>query len=75
MRTTLDIDDDILQAVEGIAAQSGKSSGKVLSELARSALGDLSHSGTRNGFPLFEIRADSETVTLEQINELRDELV
>ena len=75
MRTTLDIDDDILHAVEGIAAQSGKSIGKVLSELARSALGDLSHIGTRNGFPLFEIRADSETVTLEQINELRDEVV
>ena len=75
MRTTLDIDDDILHAVEGIAAQSGKSIGKVLSELARSALGDLSHSGTRNGFPLFETHAGSETATVERINQLRDELV
>ena len=75
MRTTLDIDDDILRAVEEIAKQSGESIGKVLSELARSALGDFSHLDIRNGFPLFETHAGSETATVEQINQLRDELV
>lgn len=38
MRTTLDIDDDILQAVKELARAEGKSAGKVLSELARKAL-------------------------------------
>jgi hypothetical protein len=38
MRTTLDIDDDILQAVKELARAEGKTAGKMLSELARSAL-------------------------------------
>jgi hypothetical protein len=38
MRTTLDIDDDILQAVKELARTEGKTAGKVLSELARRAL-------------------------------------
>jgi hypothetical protein len=38
MRTTLDIDDDILQAVKELARAEGKTAGKVLSELARRAL-------------------------------------
>src|SRR5262245_8147636 len=38
MRTTLDIDDDILQAVKELARAEGKTAGKMLSELARRAL-------------------------------------
>jgi hypothetical protein len=38
MRTTLDIDDDILQAVKELARAEGKTAGRVLSELARRAL-------------------------------------
>jgi len=38
MRTTLDIDDDVLQAAEERARREKKTTGEVISELARSAL-------------------------------------
>jgi hypothetical protein len=38
MRTTLDIDDDILQAAKELAQAEKKTAGQVLSELARKAL-------------------------------------
>jgi hypothetical protein len=38
MRTTLDIDDDLLRVAKEIAAAEKKTAGKVLSELARRAL-------------------------------------
>jgi Arc/MetJ family transcription regulator len=38
MRTTLDIDDDVLQAAKEIARREKKTAGKVVSMLARSAL-------------------------------------
>ena len=38
MRTTLDIDDDVLQAAKERARRNKKTTGEVLSELARSAL-------------------------------------
>lgn len=38
MRTTLDIDDDILSASKELAKAAGKTAGQVISELARKAL-------------------------------------
>ena len=38
MRTTLDIDDDVLHAAKERAKREGKTAGAVVSELARSAL-------------------------------------
>ncbi len=38
MRTTLDIDDDVLSAAKELAAQMGSTAGRVLSSLARDAL-------------------------------------
>ena len=38
MRTTLDIDDDILQAAKELARSQNKTAGQVLSELARKGL-------------------------------------
>jgi hypothetical protein len=38
VRTTLDIDDDILQAAKELARAEGTTAGRVLSELARRAL-------------------------------------
>ena len=38
MRTTLDIDDDILQAAKELAESEKKTAGRVLSDLARKAL-------------------------------------
>ena len=41
MRTTLDIDDDILQAAKELARAEKKTAGRVLSELARKGLTTL----------------------------------
>lgn len=38
MRTTLDIDEDVLQAAKELARADGKTAGQVISELARKAL-------------------------------------
>jgi hypothetical protein len=38
MRTTLDIDDDVLEAAKAIGRRTHRTAGKVLSELARRAL-------------------------------------
>lgn len=75
MRTTVDIDDDVLQAIREIARQRGLTMGQVLSELTRQSLTHQIEADTRNGVPLFPEHAGGELVTLELVNELRDELV
>jgi len=47
MRTTLDIDEDILQAAKEIARRSRRSAGAVISELARRALTETAQTATR----------------------------
>jgi hypothetical protein len=52
MRTTLDIDDDILQAAKEIARAERKTAGQVLSELARKGL-------TQPGEPSYGLAEDA----------------
>ena len=75
MRTTLAIDDDVLTIAKALAARQRKTVGQVISALARKALQPASPPGeTRNGVPLLPQRADARPVTLELVNQLRDEL-
>ncbi len=74
MRTTLAIDDDILMAAKAIARQRNQSLGHVVSELARKALRPPASSAERNGIPLLPVRRQDAIVTLDVVNELRDEL-
>lgn len=73
MRTTLDLEDDVLLAAKEIAHRRGVSIGKVLSELARQSLWRNASETTRNGAPLFPLVPDARLVTLEMVNQLRDE--
>jgi hypothetical protein len=74
MRTTLDIDPDVLQAAKEIAEHRGTTAGKVLSELARKALEPESSVTVRNGVPLMPRRPPgSPKPTLALVNRLRDE--
>jgi hypothetical protein len=74
VRTTLDIDDDILEAVKEIAASRGATAGKVLSELAREALEPAESPPIRNGVPLLPRRqAGGPKPTMALVNRLRDE--
>jgi len=75
MRTTVELEDDVLCAVEELAQQQGVSIGKVLSDLARQALTKQQPSMTvRNGIPLFPIQPNAGITTLEIVNQLRDEV-
>ena len=74
MRTTLDLDDDVLQAAKEIAAARGMTAGKVLSELARKGLTPTKTGRVRNGVPLLPRRpAGAPRPTMKQVNDLRDE--
>lgn len=73
MRTTLDIDPDVLQAAREIAATEGKSMGQVLSTLARRGLTpERSPHKVRNGVPLLVRPAGTPPLTMRQVNALRD---
>ena len=77
MRTTLDIDDDVLQAAKELAKAEKKTAGRVLSELARTAL----TGPAAEGGPTFELRdgwyvlpnREGVIVTKEQVDRLLEE--
>ena len=73
MRTTLDIEEDVLLAAKEIARQRGVTVGKVLSDLARQAMTRQVIGGARHGLPLFPVQPDAGVITLELVNQLRDE--
>jgi hypothetical protein len=74
MRTTLKIDDDVLAAAKSLAEAQHKTTGEVLSALARQVL-QLSPQGRRyrNRIPLLEVTPGAVPVTLELVNQLRDD--
>ncbi len=77
MRTTLDIDDDILQAAKELARAEKKTAGQVLSELARKALTqpearlDFSKVEIVDGIPVLPSRGT--VVTQELVDRLIEE--
>ena len=87
MRTTLDIDDDILAAAKELAHAEGKTAGKVLSDLARRALTspNLHPAGMHEGqqaayddtddglFPRFPKRGNV-VITSEHVRQIQDEI-
>ena len=74
VRTTLDLDDDVLQAAKELAAARGTTTGKVISELARKALTPGRTTRIRNGVPLLARRpAGARRPTMKQVNALRDD--
>ncbi len=76
MRTTLDIDQDILQAAKELAAKEKRTMGEVISELARlgfrSGIGSAGRGDkTRNGIEMLPPRG--EKVTVAQVRQLMDD--
>jgi Arc/MetJ family transcription regulator len=74
MRTTLSIDDDVLEAAKVLATKLRVSLGEVVSDLARQSLRRPSGFSERNGIPLLPVSKRGAQVTLAQVNELRDEM-
>jgi hypothetical protein len=76
MRTTLDIEEDILEAVRELAAREKSTTGHVLSRLARAGLQapdvrSVKQAALKNGVPVFP-RRDGEIVTLNHVRRLMD---
>jgi hypothetical protein len=75
MRTTLSIDDDVLNAAKELADRQQRTIGEVISALARQGMRPETSAGKmRNGILLLPVRPEAKPVTLELVNELRDEL-
>ena len=79
MRTTLQLDDDVLAAARVLARQRRRSVGDVISDLARQALTRTADGGSHNflsqrsGLPQLPVTASGGVVDLERVNQLRDE--
>lgn len=73
MRTTLEIDDDVLQAAKELAEARRTTAGRVISELARKGLAEPRRSAVRNGVRVLPARQRGATKpTMRLVNELRD---
>ncbi|MBV9491964.1 MAG: CopG family transcriptional regulator [Verrucomicrobia bacterium] len=73
MRTTLDLDDDVLDAARGLAALRKQTLGKVVSDLARQGLRPASAElKVRGGIPVLAKRSGV-VVTNDFINRLREQ--
>jgi hypothetical protein len=73
MRTTLDLDTDILQAAKEIADARGITAGQAVSELVRKALSTPRSTALRNGVTVLRRSPDAGPLTMQAVNRLRDE--
>jgi hypothetical protein len=74
MRTTLDIDDDVLAAAKELASRQKTTAGKVISDLVRKALTEPPRKKVRyrNGFPVIP-RRKGPLVTVELVDRIANE--
>ena len=72
MRTTLDIEEDVLLAAKELARHEGRTAGQVLSDLARKGLAAEAPKkfSLRGGVPVFPSRG--EIITSEKVQQLMD---
>ena len=73
VRTTLDIDDDVLQASKEIGAMRKKTAGQILSELARKGLYRPQQHSVRNGVPIIHRAPGSPLITSADVRRWMDE--
>jgi hypothetical protein len=67
VRTTVDIEDDVLQAARAIASRDRISIGRAISTLAREALSRPLTITTVGRLPVFEIPAEAVAITSEMV--------
>lgn len=73
MRTTLAIDDDVLEAARSLSEAAGKSLGEVISELARRGLAPRPQDADDKGFPVFSVSRGARPITLEVVQKALEE--
>lgn len=70
MRTTLQIDDDVLRVARSLARSEGKTIGEVVSELARKGLRPARVRRTGQvGIPTFDVPEDALPLTPEMVRQ------
>ena len=72
MRTTLDIDEDVLRAAKSIARAQETSLGRVVSNLARKGLAPKS-SASRRGFPVFRVSPGAPPITEDMVRRAEED--
>ena len=73
MRTTLNIDDDVLAVARALAERNGCSLGSAVSELARRGYKGTNAVGDDNGIPVFRVPADAAPITSEDVYRALDD--
>jgi hypothetical protein len=74
MRTTLNLDEDVLRAAKSLALIRAKSLGKVISELARRGIHASSATAQRGELPTFTVDHGERPLTLEDVKRIEDEM-
>ncbi|HUG83452.1 MAG TPA: hypothetical protein VMM13_02760 [Euzebya sp.] len=72
MRTTIDLDDDVMAATRTLAAEKGLSLGAALSELARRGLRGESAVSDED-LPVFRVPADAAPITPEMVRQANED--
>jgi len=73
MRTTLTIDDDLLDAARSLARSRSVPLGKVISELARKGMQASVRTRRKSNFPVFPVSSSARPITLEDVKKIEDE--
>jgi hypothetical protein len=73
VRTTLEIDDDLLWVARQLAHQRGMTMGQVIPELVRKAIQPTSAPRMRNGVLVFHLQPGARMPGMALVNRLRDE--
>ena len=73
MRTTLTIDDDILEFARALAKEHRTNLGAALSELARRGIPRASYTVREDGMPVFQVDPDAPPITSEDVYRALDD--
>lgn len=73
MRTTLTLDDDVAELAARLAKARRVSLGKAVSDLARRGLSAPAASAKKDGLVVFQLPADSPTVTTDDVRRIEAE--
>jgi hypothetical protein len=73
MRTTLELDDDLVKTAKELARERGVTLGQIVSELARQSLAARAPQKIRNGVLLFTPKAGVARSDLQIVSELRED--
>lgn len=74
MRTTLNLDEDVLEAARALADSERRSLGQVISGLIRRGLAPrVARLDDEDGFPVFRVSADAPVITAEMVASAMDE--